>query len=350
MPSSATPLGNMMLQAAGEGLNVWGDPNLNNVITQMTEYIAGQVSFALSGSKTLTSTNYVSNEARNMMIVISSGTGGTVTIPSQTKVYLVINGASGSVTITTGGLGAVVLSGQTAWVRCDGTDCYLVRPNDFGSTVVKSTYIPAAAADLTNKLYVDTAITNSTAGAIPGGSNGQFLATVAGSPAWANIAISNVTSLQSTLTTMDTATATVATNLATLDGQAEKTANRATAAEIRNDTNKHIAVGAAWDSVEPVTLTYASSYTPDMSTFINATMTLTGNLTLNAPTNAKAGQAGFIQLIQDGTGSRTATFNSAYKFNSGIKTLTTTAGASDYVFYQVISSSLIVCTLVKAPS
>ena len=68
-------------------------------------------------------------------------------------------------------------------------------------------------------------------------------------------------------------------------------------------------------------------------------MTLAGNRTLGAPTNATAGQSGVIVVTQDGTGSRTLAYNSVYKFAGGTApTLTTTASAVDVLAYYVESS------------
>lgn len=123
----------------------------------------------------------------------------------------------------------------------------------------------------------------------------------------------------------------------------------ATAAEYQSDTaSKILTAGIAWDAAEVETLTYAASYTPDLNTFINGVMTLTGNLTLNNPTNAKPGQSGMIVLIQDATGSRTLSPGANWKFPSGTsEVLTTTGSATDILFYTVYTSSFIACSLVK---
>ena len=63
-------------------------------------------------------------------------------------------------------------------------------------------------------------------------------------------------------------------------------------------------------------------------------VTLGGNRTLNAPTNQAAGATYIIIIKQDGTGSRTLTWNSAYKFPGGTDpTLTTAANAIDVVSF-----------------
>ena len=95
----------------------------------------------------------------------------------------------------------------------------------------------------------------------------------------------------------------------------------------------------------PVALTDAATIAVDLSLGNNFTVTLAGNRTLGAPTNVTAGQSGVIVVTQDGTGSRTLAYNSAYKFAGGTApTLTTTASAVDVLAYYVESSTRITVT------
>jgi hypothetical protein len=64
------------------------------------------------------------------------------------------------------------------------------------------------------------------------------------------------------------------------------------------------------------TLTDAATINWDMDLGDNAKVTLGGNRTLAAPTNEVAEQTGYLDVIQDGTGSRTLTFDAAYKFET----------------------------------
>ena len=94
----------------------------------------------------------------------------------------------------------------------------------------------------------------------------------------------------------------------------------------------------------PVALT-DGTVAVDLSLGNNFTLTLAENSTLSAPTNATAGQSGVIVVTQDGTGSRTLAYNSAYKFAGGTApTLTTTASAVDVLAYYVESASRITVT------
>jgi hypothetical protein len=89
-----------------------------------------------------------------------------------------------------------------------------------------------------------------------------------------------------------------------------------------------------------------------MSTGINFTITTSvSNSTLAAPTNAKTGQSGFIEITQDGATPRSLTFASAWQFANGADpTLTATAGAKDVLFYQVLNSTgpVVFGNLIKA--
>ena len=127
------------------------------------------------------------------------------------------------------------------------------------------------------------------------------------------------------------------------------TAAIATAAEYQaNTADKLLTTTQVWAAADVETLTYTASYTPDFNQFLNGTMTLTGNLTLNNPTNQKVGQSGMIVLVQDSTGSRTITFGSAWKFPTGMsKVLSTAANSVDVLFYTVRASGFIVCSLQK---
>ena len=49
----------------------------------------------------------------------------------------------------------------------------------------------------------------------------------------------------------------------------------------------------------------------------NATVTLAGNRTLDNPTNLIAGESHTIRIVQDGTGTRTLAYGTAYKFAGG---------------------------------
>ena len=84
------------------------------------------------------------------------------------------------------------------------------------------------------------------------------------------------------------------------------------------------------------TLTDGATIAWDVSTSPIAKVTLGGNRTLAAPSNAVgSGQYISLLVIQDGTGSRTLTWNAAYEFTADTApTLTTTANYGDVFTFR----------------
>jgi len=90
------------------------------------------------------------------------------------------------------------------------------------------------------------------------------------------------------------------------------------------------------------TLTDASTIAWDVSTSPVAKVTLGANRTLGAGTNAQTGQFVSLLIIQDGTGSRTVTFNAAYEFTEDTApTLTTTAAKGDLFVFRYNGSKFL---------
>ena len=83
------------------------------------------------------------------------------------------------------------------------------------------------------------------------------------------------------------------------------------------------------------TLTDQATVTWDASTEDVCKVTLAGNRTLAAPSNGTTGQFISILVIQDGTGSRTLTWNAVYEFAADTApTLTTTASKGDVFVFR----------------
>ena len=83
------------------------------------------------------------------------------------------------------------------------------------------------------------------------------------------------------------------------------------------------------------TLTDQATITWDASTQDVCKVTLAGNRTLAAPTNNTTGQFISILVIQDGTGSRTLTWNAVFEFaEDTAPTLTTTASKGDVFVFR----------------
>ncbi len=82
-------------------------------------------------------------------------------------------------------------------------------------------------------------------------------------------------------------------------------------------------------NVQSQVLTDGSTINWDISQGVVATVTLGGSRTMAAPTNLKVGTF-MLHVIQDGSGNRTITWNSVFKWPAGITpTLTATANRRD---------------------
>ena len=107
-------------------------------------------------------------------------------------------------------------------------------------------------------------------------------------------------------------------------------------------TNGQTVTGGVRSNI--VTLTDAANISYDMDDGNNASIVLGGNRTLDNPSNITVGQSGSIFIVQDGTGSRTLSFGSAFDFAGGTApTLTTAANAVDRLDFVVRTTSSIHC-------
>ena len=90
------------------------------------------------------------------------------------------------------------------------------------------------------------------------------------------------------------------------------------------------------------TLTDASTISWNVLTSPVAKVTLSANRTLGAATGSQAGQFVSLLVIQDGTGSRSLTFNAAYEFKDDTApTLTTTAAKGDLFVFRYNGSKFL---------
>ena len=110
----------------------------------------------------------------------------------------------------------------------------------------------------------------------------------------------------------------------------EPSAKALTASDIADDL-----ITSAKLNYSESTLTDQATITWDASTQDVCKVTLGGNRTLAAPTNNTTGQFISILVIQDGTGSRTLTWNAVFEFASDTApTLTTTASLGDVFVFR----------------
>jgi hypothetical protein len=137
------------------------------------------------------------------------------------------------------------------------------------------------------------------------------------------------------------------------------TVSAATAAEIRQwaDSTKVITPGNMNTACGEVTLQFGSNITTvgdavlDGSKFINGLVFMSGDAILPNLTNPKIGQYR-IRFVQDNVGNRKITaWGNSYVAVGGKASfvLTTAPGWSDYLYMDVITTGLVLCSFVKGP-
>lgn len=108
------------------------------------------------------------------------------------------------------------------------------------------------------------------------------------------------------------------------------------------------AIAKKQDALPPmVVLPDAATIAVDLASGTNFVVTLAGNRTLGAPSNAKPGMTGTILIKQDATGSRTLAYNAAWKPFGSTPALSTAANAVDLLTFIVEDSGKVRFTLDK---
>jgi hypothetical protein len=405
MPSTPTTRLRLERQGLGENLNVWGETKLNDALERIDEAIAGVETVAIAGAATvLTSTNYATDQSRKASLVLT-GTltaNSTVTVPGVQKLYLIVNNttpAGFTLTLKTAAGTGYALRGGPQWVYCNGTDVFRATPRldqmpaptaavDLGGQKLTTLGAPTVGTDAATKTYVDaadsataTAVAASASAAAGSASAASGSASAAATSA-ANAAASEAAAAGSasaaagSASSASTSAATAVAAAASISGGPVTSVNGQTGIVNLTAANVGAAATSHSHAVADVTglqtaldgkaalasaqtfagaqrggitaLTDGATITPDASANNYFSVTLGGNRTLANPTNLVAGQGGSIIITQDGTGSRTLSYGTAWDFAGGTApTLTTTAGAVDRLDYFVVSGTSIHAALSK---
>lgn len=277
MPSTASPLLGLELQADGENLNTWGQKLL--VLFLMVEAaIRGRQDIVVSGSASLSAENFVVDEATHIWLDLS-GTGGTLTIPGRATVHIVRHSGSGDITITTGaGNDAVVEVGSLTVVVCDGANVYQLG---FGGASLKA--------------YIDEQLLAASAGELPGqaGNDGKVLTTNGTTASWAAVAmaVANITGFP--------AVGDGDGKVLSSDGSALVWLALATSSEVRAAASKIFSAAVAFSANESVELTDAATIAPPAGLNFHGTLGASGR-TIGAGSGWTEGQSGRFALTTGG--------------------------------------------------
>ena len=305
MASTYTTNLRLTKQGDGDNPNTWGEV-LNNVISLVDQAVASYTTVSLGSAATVTLTENLGNsdQSRSAMLEFkgSIGTAATsifVLIPNSPKTYAIRNVVSANTTATD----AIVLrvAGNAGVTVGSGNGYYITN-----GTSVFSVVTPTGTAASRNVGVCATEIPDTS------------LADIRYVP----------TSVSSTIVAEKTFTASVIfTSAVRMEGLVS----------LSGAVKSHI-----------TTLTDAATVALDFNDANMFMVTLGGNRTLAAPSNATAGQVGSIYVIQDGTGSRTLSYNAAWRFPSGsVPTATTDASAVDLVVFNTRSATTIDAVMLK---
>ncbi len=281
-------------QAPGDNLNIWGLVLNTGVFQLLEDAIAKRLAFTLSGSKALTTAQGATDEARCAFLDVTGGTGGTITIPSVEKIYLVRNGASGDVVVTTGaGLTATLTPGEVNLVVSDASN---VRPLGPNAQSVKE--------------YVDAVAWTYNAGNLPAqaANAGKFLKTDGTNAAWQAQTPADLSSFG------------------------------ATAAQTWAMASALLAITPLGlkQSRAPVALAYGATVTPDLSLGRRFTLNASASFILSAPINASPGDV-FEIMITNTAGGIVLAVAAAYNRENGLLVISPTNGHKNKLIFLVES-------------
>ena len=311
MASTYTTNIRLTKQGDGENPNSWGQILNDGVISLVDDAIAGYTTVSLGSAATVTlSENQGSgDQSRSAILEFKGSVGGAhdtinVLIPNNSKSYVVRN--SVSYNDSTDAIVLKVAGNTGVTIADDSTAMYVTN----GTTV-----LPVAQTTFTNITATGNLDVKGNA-SVSGNANITGTLTVAGAVSLAStLSVGGAAYFGSTVTV----------------------------------SGKGKFMTGAFAPI--VTLADATSVVPDLNTSNVFAVTLAGNRTLAAPTNTSTniGASGHIFIIQDSTGDRTLSFNSAYQFpnGGGVPTLTTAASGVDILFYAVRTTAKVDSILIK---
>ena len=310
MASTYTTNLRLTKQGDGDNPNTWGEV-LNNVISLVDQAVASYTTVSIGSAATVTLTENLGNsdQSRSAILEFKGSVGGVATsifvlIPNSPKTYAIRNVVSANTTASdavilrvAGNAGVTVPTGGTGYFLTNGTSVFSLNAAGIpGLGTVATKDVGVCATNIPDTSLSDIRYVRA--------------------------------SVSSSIVAEKTFTASVIfTSAVRMEGLVS----------LSGAVKSHI-----------TTLTDAATVALDFNDANMFMVTLGGNRTLAAPSNATEGQVGSIYVIQDGTGSRTLSYNAAWRFPSGsVPTATTDASAVDLVVFNTRSATTIDAVMLK---
>jgi hypothetical protein len=296
----------LTVQATGENSGTWGQITNTNLLI-LEQAIGGYDAVGITSGATLTFSNGVLSNGKNQVLKLIGTIAGAVNVvipDGIEKTYIVNNATTGahSVTFKTSSGSGVTFGATDKSTKILFTD---------GTNVIDTGTVSLTGVQtLTNKTLTAPILDEIN------DSNGNE-----------EIIFTTTASAVNEITIANAATG-----------------NRPDISVTGDDTNIGLSVSTKGTGLilfndgaynADATLTDGATITWDVGSSPVAKVTLGGNRTLSAPTNSASGQFISLTVIQDGTGSRVLTWNSAYEFTGDVApTLTTTASKADVFVFK----------------
>ena len=309
MASTYTSNIRLTKQGDGDNPNTWGTVLNNQVISLVGDALAAYttVSIGSAATVTLSAVNGGSDTPRSAFLELKGSVGGvantiSLIIPANSKSYVINNKVSANTTAsdiikmkTASGDGYDIPLGAVGLVICDGTSVYSLNATGFNFGTAASADIGVCTTNVPDTSLADI----------------RYL----------RVSASVNVSLIGTKYIIGASAS----------------------------TPGNLVIGSNARVYNPiVTVTDAACVSVNFALGNSFLVTLGGNRTLKAPANCTAGQSGNIYFIQDGTGSRTLGYNTAWQFVCAtVPVLTTTAAAVDMLVFSARSATTIDAVVLK---
>ena len=316
MASSYTSRIRLTKQGDGENPNTWGTILNNQVIDLVDDAVASYTTISIGSAATVTLTENegAADQSRSAFLELKGSVGGanntiSLVIPAKSKSYVINNKVSANTTAsdivkmkTASGQGYDIPLGSVGLVICDGTSVHSINAKGFNLGTAASADIGVCATNIPDTSLADI----------------RYLRT----------SVTVNTTLMGTKTFLGALTF--------------------TSGGITLNHGSFVVSTSARIYNPIVTVTDAACISVNFAKGNNFLVTLAGNRTLKAPTNCTVGQGGNIYFIQDSTGSRTLSYNTAWQFVSAtVPTLSTGASDVDIMVYSARSATTIDAVVLK---
>jgi hypothetical protein len=348
MTINYTTLLGLALPVTGTESGTWGDDVSNGITQYIDASVAGTQSITTDADVTLSltngssaGTNLGSTSSQYMQLLCTGARTALryINVPNSSKMYVVNNSTTGGYSITVRGVtgpttGVTVINGEKAIIYWNSVSSDFVKISSNTITSFTGVLSPvnggtgvannaASTITISGSFGTTLTVTGTTAVTLP--TSGTLLSTAAAvTPAQGGTGVAN--NAASTITISGNYASTFVVSGAysyTLPAATDTLVNLGSSQTLTSKTLTNPTITAYLETA-PSIANSSTAVTLSLSSGTVLSYTLTGNCTFTMPT-ATSGTSFIVKLVQDGTGSRTATFTGV-KWPAGTApTITTTA-------------------------